>query len=329
MYKYAIGLKGLRKMLEKCGVPGFLERQFAKSVCGGLLVHSAGTDFWRKAFFKMPLIFLEGVMKKLLKAGIASFLIAVSGMAFAGGGKESEKPLIQDGVLKIGMEVGYPPFEYFDKDGKTPIGFDVELGKAVAEKLGLKPEFIDTAWDGIFAGVDTKKYDCIMSAVTITEERKAKYGFAGPYIGNGQSIVILKDSTLGIKSPEDCKGLRVGYQAETTSDIFMTKKAEGGLKFEACEYDKVMNAFDDLRLGRCDAVCADSLVSVDYVAKEDSPFVIVWQGVPDEFFGVCLKKDNAELQKMLSKAIAELFKEGKIKEISMKIFNMDMVSNIQ
>ena len=76
----------------------------------------------------------------------------------------------------------------------------------------------------------------------------------------------------------------------------MTKKAEGGLKFEACEYDKVMNAFDDLRLGRCDAVCADSLVSVDYVAKEDSPFVIVWQGVPDEFFGVCLKKDNAELK---------------------------------
>ena len=269
-------------------------------------------------------------MKKLFKALCAViFIAAVSGLSFANGAKDSSGPTIEKDVLKVGMEVGYPPFEYFGPDGKTPCGFDVELGKAIAEKLGLKVEFIDTAWDGIFAGVDTKKYDCIMSAVTITEERSAKYGFAGPYIGNGQSIVVLKDSKKNIKSPEDCKGLRVGYQAETTSDIFMTKRADAGLKFTPCEYDKVMNAFDDLRLGRCDAVCADALVSVDYVAKENSPFVIVWQGTPDEFFGVCVKKDNTALQAMIEKAIEELFKEGKMKEISMQIFNMDMVSNIR
>ena len=269
-------------------------------------------------------------MKKSLEALCAVVLMfALSASVFAAGAKENAGPTIEKDVLKVGMEVGYPPFEYFGADGKTPCGFDVELGKAIAAKLGMKVEFIDTAWDGIFAGIDTKKYDCIMSAVTITEERSAKYGFAGPYIGNGQSIVVLKDSKKSIKSPDDCKGLRVGYQAETTSDIFMTKRADAGLKFTPCEYDKVMNAFDDLKLGRCDAVCADALVSVDYVAKENSPFEIVWQGTPDEFFGVCVKKDNTVLQAMIEKAIAELFKEGKMKEISMQIFNMDMVSNIK
>lgn len=268
-------------------------------------------------------------MKKFAKViGAAALFAAAAGLCFASGSKESSGPTIQDGVLKIGVEVGYPPFEYFDTDGKTPVGFDIALGKAVAEKLGLKAEFIDTAWDGIFAGVDTKKYDCIMSAVTITDERKAKYGFSIPYIGNGQSIVLLKTSKLSIKSPDDLKGFKVGYQAETTSDIFMTKYADNGLKFEACEYDKVLNAFDDLRLGRCDAVCADGLVSVDYINKENSPYKIVWQGTPDEFFGICMKKDNIALQAKIDKALAELVKEGKIKEISMEVFNMDMVSSL-
>ena len=114
-------------------------------------------------------------MKKLFKLVCAVIAVAaVSSLSFASGSKESSGPVIEEGKLKIGMEVGYPPFEYFGQDGKTPCGFDVELGNAIAEKLGLKAEFIDTAWDGIFAGIDTKKYDCIMSAVTITPERKEK-----------------------------------------------------------------------------------------------------------------------------------------------------------
>ncbi len=236
---------------------------------------------------------------------------------------------VRDGVLSIGMEIGYPPFEYYAEDGKTPAGFDVQLGAEIAARLGLKAEYVDVAWDGILAGVDTGKYDCIMSAMTITPERLANYDFSKPYIGNGQSVVITKDSALSVKSPEDLTGLRVGYQAETTSDIFMTKQAAAGLVFTEAEYDKVLNAFEDLRLGRCDAVCADALVSVDYINKPNSPYVIVWQGAAEEFFGVCVKKGSAELLAAIDKALDDMFADGTMIRISEGIFGADMVSFVR
>ena len=271
----------------------------------------------------------RAIMKKQTFALICAGLCMVVPL-FAGGAKDKsagdDSLTLKDGVLKVGMEIGYPPMEYFEADGKTPAGFDVQLAKALADKLGLTVEIIDTAWDGIFAGLDTNRYDVIISAVTITDDRKKNYDFTMPYIGNGQSIVLRKDSSLAVSTPADLTGLKVGYQAETTSDFFMDKQAAGGLKFEAEEYDKVMNAFDDLRLGRCDAVCADALVSVSYIAPSDTPFKMVWQGTPDEYFGVCLKKGNSTLKTELNKALLELVSDGTLKKISLDVFKADLVS---
>ncbi|MDR2767358.1 MAG: ABC transporter substrate-binding protein, partial [Treponema sp.] len=125
---------------------------------------------------------------------------------------------IKSGVLTVGMEIGYPPMEYYDTDGKTPIGFDVELSKALAAKLGLTFEYVDTAWDGIFAGVDTGKYDCIISSVTYTGERAALFNFTKPYVANSQLLVVRQDSKVKPKSLDQVVGLRLTYQAETTSD---------------------------------------------------------------------------------------------------------------
>src|SRR5215471_8409461 len=108
------------------------------------------------------------------------------------------------------------------------MGFDVEMGKAIAEKLGLKAEFVDTAWDGIFAGVETRRYDCIMSSVTITSERMAAHNFSKPYIGNSMAIVTLKNSSVKPKNPQELSGLGVSYQAETTAKFFMAKFVEEG-----------------------------------------------------------------------------------------------------
>jgi polar amino acid transport system substrate-binding protein len=234
---------------------------------------------------------------------------------------------IKQGVLTIGMEIGYPPMEYFDTDGKTPIGFDVSMAKAITAKLGLSVEFMDTAWDGIFAGVDTGKYDCIMSSVTVTPERQAAYNFTKPYIGNAQSLVVLKDTTIMAATPEELGGLRVAYQAETTTDIYMTKLAQGGISFEPYEYDKVLNCFDDLRLGRVDAIVCDSLVAVDYIAPADSPFKIIWQGEADEVFAICFKKGNDQLTNAVDQALDALFADGTMLKISQDIFKMDMVSS--
>ncbi|MDR0786221.1 MAG: ABC transporter substrate-binding protein [Treponema sp.] len=241
-------------------------------------------------------------------------------------GAQSAIPTIQPGVLIVGMEIGYPPMEYLDIDGKTPLGFDVEMGKIIAERLGLKIEYVDTAWDGIFAGVDTGKYDCIMSAVTVTPERLANYNFTKPYIGNAQALVLLKNTEITAKSPDELGGLEVAYQAETTTDIYMTKLAEDGLKFTPREYDKVLNCFDELRIGRVDAIVCDSLVAFDYIAPEDSPFEIVWQGTADETFGICLKKGNDALTAAIDKTLDSMFADGTMLKISQDVFKMDMVS---
>ena len=263
-------------------------------------------------------------MKKTLVTVLAVF--AASGVLWAGGAKQGGGLTLKPGVLSVGMEIGYPPMEYYDTDSKTPIGFDVSMARAVAAKMGLKVEFVDTAWDGIFAGVETGKYDCIMSSVTITPERQAAHNFSKPYIGNAMAMVLMKGSKITARQPGELSGLGVAYQAETTADFFMERYAQQGLKFTPYEYEKVMNCFDEMRLGRVDVIVTDLLVAYDYVAPADSPFEIVWQGAADEKFGVCMKKGNDALTAAIDQALDELFADGTMLKISREIFKLDMVS---
>lgn len=266
-------------------------------------------------------------MKKVL-----GILLALAAFVCVGCSKKAEKGefTVEKGKFMIGMEVGYPPFEYYADDGKTPLGFDVQLGTEIAKRLDLQPVFIDTAWDGIFAGLDTDRYDVVMSAATITAERVANYDFSQPYIGNGQAIILRKDSNLNITKFSDIAGMKVGYQAETTSD-FYTKKhsATEGFTYVENAYDKVMNAYDDLKLGRIDVVVSDSLVAVDYLSVPNTEFKQVWAAEPDEYFGVCMKKGNSTLQAKVNAAIDDMKKDGTMKKIYMNVFGMDLSDSIK
>ena len=260
---------------------------------------------------------------------IVTFFCVVVILAFITScSRESGGLTIKRGVLSVGMEIGYPPMEYMADDGKTPIGFDVSFGKALAEKMGIEVEFIDTAWDGIFAGVDTRRYDCIISSVTINEVRLAVHNFSKPYIQNTLAIVLPRNSRYQVRSPADLAGLGVAYQEETTSDDFMADLASDGLRFTPYEYDKVMYCFDELKLGRVDAIVTDLLVAYEYIARSED-FEIVWQGGEEEF-GICMKKGNDALTEAVNKALDELFEDGTMLRISREIFNgMDLVSAVR
>jgi polar amino acid transport system substrate-binding protein len=262
-------------------------------------------------------------MKKILIV-ILGLGLALS--VFAGGNKDSGGLTLKRGVLSIGMEIGYPPMEYFDADGK-PIGFDVEMGRAIAAKMGLEAQFVDTAWDGIFAGVNTNKYDCIMSSVTINPARQAAHNFSKPYVSNTLAMVLLKNSRVTARTPEECVGLDVAYQDETTSEHYMRELESKGLSFNLREYEKVMYCFDELRLGRVDVIVTDLLVAYEYIAQANSPFEIVWESSEPEQFGVCMKKGNNALTDAINKALDELFADGTMLRISNSIFGMDLVSS--
>ncbi|MDR3238819.1 MAG: transporter substrate-binding domain-containing protein, partial [Clostridiales bacterium] len=202
----------------------------------------------------------------------------------------------------------------------TPVGLDIALGQAIAEELGLQWEVEDTAWDGIFAGLDINKYDVVISAVTIDEERKVTMDFSTPYIENWQAIVVKKGNPP-VNSMLELNGLSVGYQQATTSDKILKRMIEsGGIECAVNEYDKVLNAFDDLRLGRTDAVLCDSTVADGYLAREPDNFEITWiqsseEGAEAETFGVAMKKGNAKLQEAINVALDNLSKSGQLDEI--------------
>lgn len=251
-----------------------------------------------------------------LKRILAGALACAAVLAASSCGKEetTEK-------LRIGSEVGYPPFEYYDTDGVTAVGVDIELGKALAEKMGMEYELVDTAWDGIFAGLDKGDYDCVISAVTITPDRLLDYIFSDTYIDNYQCIVTMKDAAVKPSSPDEVAGLRVGYQEETTSDIYITDyAAANNIAFEPYEYAKVIDVYTDLEAGRLDAVICDSTVAASYLG-EGTKFEQTWiQDSDPEMFAVCIKKDNTELQSKINAALAEIKAEGKLDEILAKYF---------
>ena len=263
--------------------------------------------------------------KKAALLGFAALVLIL--MLSCQGKAKSGGLTLKEGVLSIGMEIGYPPMEYYDADGSTPIGFDVEMGKAIAAKLGLKAEFVDVAWDGIFAGVDTNRYDTIMSSVTITPARIAAHNFSKPYIANTLAMVVLKGSSVTARTPEDCDGMDVAFQADTTADFYMEELAASiGLKYNPRRYEKVMSCFDELKLGRVGVIVTDLLVAFDYIAPADSPFEIVWRSTDPEVFGVCMKKGNDALSTAIDKVLEEMFNDGTMLKISNNIFGMDLVT---
>lgn len=231
---------------------------------------------------------------------------------------------IDEGILSVGVEVGYPPMEYYDTDGILA-GFDIELTKALADKLGLKIKYIDTAWEGILAGLDTDKYDIAVN-VTILPERQKRHNFTKPYIDSSMTIVVLETSSVKIEKPQDIAGYRVSFQSDTTAQYFTENLSNQGVKFSPFSYEKIINCFADLKLGRVDLIVADNIVAFDYTEKEGSPFKIVWNGPSEELIGFCLKKGNDALTAALNDALDDLFADGTMLKISHNVFNMDVVS---
>ena len=219
--------------------------------------------------------------------------------------------LMQDGVLTVGMEIGYPPFEDFAEDGTTPIGYDVDFAKALGEKLGVTVNFVNTAWDGIFQGIGVN-YDCVISAVTITEERKASMLFSEPYINNYQAVVVKKDFAGKIGSFMDLNNMAIAVQKETTSDILMSDYVStGSITATISANEKVTTCFTQLENGEVDAVVVDSTVADGYLASNPDKFVKIFQDESEpEQFGVAMALDNTALQTAINEAIAQLTTEG-------------------
>ena len=232
---------------------------------------------------------------------------------FTACGSEKKGMLLKDGELSVGVEIGYPPMEMEASDGKTYEGYDIELMKEIGKRTGLKVNFVNTAFDGIFNGID-KNYDVVCSCITITKERKKTMSFSDPYIDNFQAVVVNKDSKAKIASFKDLEGLTVALQEGTTSmemmdDLIGTKTLK---KTKYIKSEKVTNCFEQLKNGEVDAVLVDSTVADGQVAKNKN-FKIAWKDDSEpEQFGIAMGKDNDTLRKAINLALKDMKAKGEI-----------------
>lgn len=261
--------------------------------------------------------------KKKLLAGLLSVALAVPFLA--GGANAQAKSSDQwdaikkEGKIVVGTESSYSPYAYHDDDNNLT-GYDVEVAKAVAGKLGVDIDFVDTNWDGLIAGLDAKKYDIVMDQVTITDEREEKYLFSTPYTYTYGTLIVAKDND-DIKSFKDLKGKK---SAQTTTSNWAEVAKDNGAEIVGTDgFDESIQLVEQ---GRADATINDNTTFLDYQKKQsdDKVKVAATDKDPSRSAVLIRKKGGKRLQKKINKALKELKDDGTLKEISEKYFNDDV-----
>ncbi|MBO3761106.1 amino acid ABC transporter substrate-binding protein [Ciceribacter sp. L1K22] len=222
------------------------------------------------------------------------------------------------GVIKIGTEGTYAPFTYHDASNEL-VGFDVEIGRAVAEKLGVKAEFVEGKWDGLIAGLDANRYDAVINQVGITEARKQKYDFSDPYIAS-KAVLIVKQDNEDIKGFEDLNGKKAA-QSLTSNFGKLAEEASA----ELVGTDGFDQSIQLVLTGRADATINDSLSFLDFKKqKPDAPVKVVAEKADADYSGIIVRKGDAELVAAINEALAAIKADGTYEAISQKYFGADV-----
>ncbi|MBR2689868.1 amino acid ABC transporter substrate-binding protein [Mesorhizobium sp. UC22_110] len=252
-------------------------------------------------------------LKSLLLAGTLQVLAVTAGHA----GADFDQ-IKQAGVFKIGTEGTYAPFTYHDTSGAL-VGFDVEIGREIAKRLGVKAEFLEGKWDGLIAGIDAKRYDAVINQVGITEARKAKYDFSDPYIAS-KAVLIVRDDNTEIKDFADLKGKK---SAQSLTSNFGKIAEKNGA--ELVGTDGFDQSIQLVLNGRVDGTINDSLSFFDFKKhKPDAKVKIVAQEANADYSGVIVRKGDPELVAAINKALAEIKADGTYKKISETYFGEDV-----
>ena len=249
---------------------------------------------------------------------IASAAILQAAFLLPAQAGENLDAIKSSGVLKIGTEGTYAPFTYHDGDGKL-VGFDVEIGQAVADKLGVKAEFLEGKWDGLIAGLDANRYDVVINQVGITDARKQKYDFSEPYIAS-KAVLIVRADDDSIKGFEDLKGKK---SAQSLTSNFGKLAQESGA--ELVGTDGFDQSIQLVLTGRADATINDSLSFLDFKKqKPDANVKIAAEQADADHSGIIFRKGDPELKAAIDKALADIKADGTYQKIADTYFGQDV-----
>ena len=223
------------------------------------------------------------------------------------------------GTLRIGMEGTYPPFNYKNDKGELD-GFDVDIAKALAAKLAVRPEFTTTEWSGILAGLQAGKYDVIVNQVAATDKRRETFDFSAPYVVASAQLIVRANDTRALATPADLKGKKIGVgQGSNYADL-----ARGIAGAEVRTYPGAPEYLQDLAINRIDVALNDSLLIPYLAGKTKLPIKAGAPIGPTESNAIPFRKGNPKFQAAIDKALADLKADGTFQKISTKWFERDV-----
>jgi len=260
-------------------------------------------------------------LRRLLTTGMGALALTVAASAVQADIFDDIK---KKGEMVVGMEVAYVPYEFF-KDGEV-MGYDVDLTRRFAEKLGVKVKFVDTEWAGIIPALLANKFDVIISGMTITAERAQKVNFSMPY-AEATSVVLARADDDSIKTAEDLAGKRVGAQLGSAADK-VAKKFEDAIKAKGKPgysdyklYDHYPEAYVDLTNKRIDGV-VNALSSLQIVIKETPGKYKTVTGVQaiKAYFGMAFRLEDKQMLAFVNEQLGAMKKSGELEKLQIKWF---------
>jgi L-cystine transport system substrate-binding protein/L-cystine transport system permease protein len=252
-------------------------------------------------------------VRYIRRAFLALLLLAALVLAACGsqGNSNGGNPVKAAGVLRVGTEGVYAPFSYHDESDKL-VGYDVDVARAVADKLGVTVTFVETPWDSMFAALEADRFDIVANQVTINDERKAKYDLSDPY-AIGQGVIVTRADDNSIKSLTDLKGK---VAAENPTSNWAQLARDNGARVESV--DGFAQAIKLLNQSRVDVVVNDSIAVYQYLAETgDKSVKIAAETNEKSEQGFAARKDSGLLPE-LNKALKELSDDGTLAKISQK-----------
>ena len=247
---------------------------------------------------------------------------ASSGASSAAGSSADQLAAIQaSGKLIVALEGAWQPWSYHD-ESDTLVGYDVEVSRAIAEKLGVEPEYVESDWDSLFAGLDAGRYDMVCNGVEVTEERAKTYAFTTPYGYIHTALAVRKDNT-DITSFEDLKGKTT---ANSLASTYMELAESYGATVQGI--DTLEETIQLLTAGRIDATLNADVSFYDYLnVHPDADFKLVAQTAEASHVAIpVLKSEDTAYLDALNAAIEELRADGTLKTLSEKYFGQDISS---
>lgn len=231
---------------------------------------------------------------------------------------------IQDkGTIVVGIDDQFPPMGFVGEDGKLT-GFDVELARLVAEKLGVEAKIQPINWDSKELELKSGKIDVIWNGYTITADRMKEVEFTKPYLNNQQVLVVAQDSPY--KTKADLEGKIVGAQVESAGlDALKSDPELSGTVADIPEYDDYLMALLDLGTSRLDAAAVDKVLIGYTMSQDPGKYRVLDGSLSDEYYGIGCAKGAVALREAIDKALDELYEDGSIDKLSNEWFGENIV----